>query len=179
MTSSYPTCTNSSLLAVYCACYISLKTDFTFHTWFTVIYQIIYISLMAKCLPLSKLYFTVWPLASRRVQAGRKEFVSICSDLTNLPAVIEQIFRGLCWWTITTLIWSAWAGRSQHQASFCRVRLCVMLRSPPLWTQYPLLLLDRRSIKMSLCFILLKCSDVQKGNCLSLALCCNIYCSLV
>lgn len=53
------------------------------------------------------------------------------------------------------------------------VRLCVMLTSPSLWTQYPLLLLDRRSIKMRLCFILLEFFDVQRGNCLSLVLC---YC---
>lgn len=54
-------------------------------------------------------------------------------------------------------------------------RLCVTLTSLLLWTQYPLLLLDRRSIKMKLCFILSKCFDVQKGNCLSLVWC---YCAI-
>lgn len=64
----------------------------------------------------------MWPLASRRIQAGRKEFfLLLCCDLANLPAVIKQTFCGMCWWTITTLIWSAWARRSQHPAGFFRV----------------------------------------------------------
>lgn len=79
------------------------------------------------CAPLSKpfvLHCFIWPLASRRVRAGRKEFFILGCDLANLLAVIKQTFCGMCWWTITTLIWSAWARRSQHLASFFRADGC-------------------------------------------------------
>lgn len=116
----------------------------------------------------------VWPLAWLGVQAGRKEFFLLGCELANLPAVIGQIFCGMCWWTIAALIWSGWASGSQHLAGFWRADGCAWCwQALTLWTQYPLLLLDTRSIKMRLCFALLKCFDVQKGNCLSLVVC---YC---
>lgn len=54
----------------------------------------------------------------------RNFFLLLCCDLANLPTVTKQIYCGMCWWTITTLIWSAWARRSQHPASFFRVDGC-------------------------------------------------------
>lgn len=88
---------------------------------------------------------------SPTVQTGRKEFILLCCDLANLPAVIKQTFRGMYRWTIATLISSTWARRSQHPTKLVwSGSLCVMQRSLPLWTQYPLLLFDKRGIRMKL-----------------------------
>lgn len=59
-------------------------------------------------------------------------------------------------------------------------RLCVMLTSLPLWTQYPLLLRDRRSITMRLLHIIevVWCPQRRKLSFFVIMLLCNIYCWL-
>lgn len=44
-----------------------------------------------------------------------RNFFILSSGRTNLPAAIELIFCGMCWWTIGPLIWRSWTRCSQHR----------------------------------------------------------------
>lgn len=133
----------------------------------------------------------VWPPVSRGVQTGRKEFFLLCYDLENLPSVINQIFFGMCWWTITTLICRAWAQALTAAGQLLQRGAAVRDAEKPflpsgLNSQCFYLIEEalRWSSRMrcKLCFALLKRFDVQRGNCLSLVLFgqCNMcYCSSV
>lgn len=101
------------------------------------------------CFHSNVLHCLIWPLESSALQA--QEGISLIYNM--LPNLLLSSKLGV---VVCVMKYQHFDLHSLSSSSSER-SVVRDAKSPLLWTQYPLLFLDRRSIKMRLCFILLPC----------------------